>query len=298
MRFILQFAVLNLQFALVWFRPLAAALLWGAALGAWPAVAAEWPDSRVAGPVICRADFSLVRVEPVLRDLAQLQSDLGAMLGLTAPGERIEIYLFHDRVTYARYLERYLPNVPYRRALYVKSRGPGKVLAYLSRDFEVDLRHECTHALLHASLPWVPLWLDEGLAQYFEVARSERAYGHPNLVGIRASLRWDPPPPLADLEKKANLADMGRTEYRIAWAWVHFMIHGPPEAHKALVEYLGELRSGGEPGLLSVRLQQRLPEPEQRLAEHLRSWNRRIGSPDPQDHRSDSFSGRLPTIRE
>ena len=36
------------------------------------------------------------------------------------------------------------------------------------RQFEADLRHECTHALLHAALPYVPLWLDEGLASLYE----------------------------------------------------------------------------------------------------------------------------------
>ena len=31
--------------------------------------------------------------------------------------------------------------------------------SYRGKDFETDVRHECTHALLNASLPMVPLWL-------------------------------------------------------------------------------------------------------------------------------------------
>ena len=54
-------------------------------------------------------------------------------------------------------------------------------MAYRNPEFGNDLRHECTHALLHAVLPAVPLWLDEGLAKYFEVQRASRAYGHPYL---------------------------------------------------------------------------------------------------------------------
>ena len=261
-------------------RALAAAVLWVTAVGADAASAAEWADSRVAGPFVCRADFSLARVDPLLRDLARLQNDLTTMLGLPAPREPIDIYLFHDRATYAHYLSRYLPSVPYRRALYVKSQGPGEVLAYWSRDLEVDLRHECTHALLHASLPWVPLWLDEGLAQYFEVAPSQRSNGHRHLAAIQASLQREPPPPLVNLERRDNLTEMGRTEYRNAWAWTHFMIHGPVEARKTLVQYLHDLAAPHEagfaalPGLLSVRLAQQFPDPEQRLAEHFRKWNR------------------------
>ena len=39
-----------------------------------------------------------------------------------------------------------------------------------------DLRHEMTHAYLHSVVPDVPLWLDEGLAKYFELpARPARA---------------------------------------------------------------------------------------------------------------------------
>ena len=36
---------------------------------------------------------------------------------------------------------------------------------------EEDLRHEATHALLHVAVGDLPLWLDEGLAEYFEVHR-------------------------------------------------------------------------------------------------------------------------------
>jgi hypothetical protein len=163
----------------------------------------------------------------------------------------------------------------------VKSQGPGMVLAYWSRDFEVDLRHECTHALLHASMPVVPLWLDEGLAQYFELPRSQRADGHPNLVGIQWSLREGPVPTMETLEKKTNLPEMGRREYRDAWAWVHFMLHGPPVARETLTGYLRDLQDGAAPSLLSVRLQKRLPQPERQFAEHFLSWNlRALGQTD------------------
>ena len=130
---------------------------------------ADWTDTRKAGPFTCRADFSLAAHDGLLGDLAQLQTDLTRSLGIAPAGEQIEVYLFHDQATYARYLGRYLPGVPYRRALYVKGNAPGRVFAYKGEQFEMDLRHECTHALLHAALPQVPLWLDEGLAVYFQL---------------------------------------------------------------------------------------------------------------------------------
>ena len=43
------------------------------------------------------------------------------------------------------------------------------VYTYWGDRIQQDLRHELTHALLHSVLKDVPLWLDEGLAEYFEM---------------------------------------------------------------------------------------------------------------------------------
>jgi hypothetical protein len=77
-------------------------------------------------------------------------------------------------------------------------------------------------------------------------------------------------PRLEALELLAELDEMGRDEYRDAWAWVHFLLHGPPETHDELVRYLADLEAGVEAGPLSTRLRRRLPELERRLSEHFR----------------------------
>jgi hypothetical protein len=68
-----------------------------------------------------------------------------------------------------------------------------------------------------------------------------------------------------------GLEEMGREEYRDAWAWAHFMLHGPAEAREELMRYLGELHVGGDVGRLSDRLLRRLPDLNRRIAEHFRS---------------------------
>jgi hypothetical protein len=236
--------------------------------------AGSWADERVAGPFVCRADFSLTGWEGLFDDLARLQNDLVRYLGVPPAEGAIDLYLLHDEDSYRRFLEHYFPDVPYRRALYILRDGNAVVLAYRSRELPVDLRHECTHALLHAALPLVPLWLDEGLAEYFEVAPSERAFGSPHLNGVRWSARLGTLSRLEDLEKKSDLEEMGGAEYRNAWAWVHFMIHGPREAHEELVGFLADIRTQTPPGLLSRRLKQRLPRLEHRFAAYFRSWKR------------------------
>jgi hypothetical protein len=65
-----------------------------------------------------------------------------------------------------------------------------------------------------------------------------------------------------------NVADMGPREYCSAWAWVHFMLNGPPAAHAELIRYLDELRGNKAAGDLSDRLAQRLPDLDRLFLRH------------------------------
>ena len=230
----------------------------------------RWPDERQAGPFSCHADFSLATQEPLLEELADLQQDLTKMLGAAQPRETVHLFLFQARPTYQAYLEQYFPKVPYRRALYIKARGPGMVFAWRGDDFEVDVRHECTHALLHTWLKSVPLWLDEGLAEYFEVPHDQRAGHHPHLASVRALVRSGELPRLEALEELDEISQMGRDEYRDAWAWVHFALHGPAAAREEFEQHLADLAAGTDPGPLSTRLRRRLPDLNRRVVEHFR----------------------------
>ena len=230
----------------------------------------RWPDERQAGQFLCHADFPLAPQQPLLDELSQLQQDLRAKLGALPPRENMHFFLFQAKDTYQSYMKQYFPRVPYRRALFIKARGPGMVFAYQGTDFEIDVRHECTHALLHTWLPQVPLWLDEGLAEYFEVSRDKRVTQNPHHATVEAAVGFGQLPRLEELESLDTLDDMGRDEYRDAWAWVHFMLHGPREAQDELTRYLEELHSGGDPGRLSERLRRRMPDLNRRLADHFR----------------------------
>ncbi len=255
-------------------RTSAYSLLVAACLSASTAAQERWADERIAGPFTCHADFSLDEHPSLLAELEQLQRDVTRTLGIVESREPVHLHLFARKSTYQSYLQAYFPNLPYRRAMFIKARGPGMVFAYRSGDFEVDVRHESTHALLHASLPMVPLWLDEGLAEYFEVPPDERAFDSPHLLGVKWSARLGIIPQMERLEKIRELAEMDSAEYRHAWAWVHFMLHGPPEARDELVRYLADIQAHAPPGRLSERLRRRLPDLDQRLAEHFTGWKR------------------------
>jgi hypothetical protein len=159
-----------------------------------------------------------------------------------------------------------------RAALYVKGADMGRVYVHRHRNFETDLRHECTHAILHNALPYVPLWLDEGLAEYFEVAAPLRGGANPHLKNVRWAVRLGSEPSLPRLEEKRQLASMSAEDYRDSWAWVHFLLHGPQETRQVLSNYLYDIRIGNPAGQLSERLAGEVPGVQSLLVDHFRNW--------------------------
>jgi hypothetical protein len=230
--------------------------------------AEEWPTHWQVKQLRFYADFPLLPNSPLVQDALDLQQSIPQVLTLNPHEEPIYLYLFSDEPTYHGYLKQYFPGVPYRRALYIKQQGPGMVFAYSNREIAIDVRHETTHAVLHALLPMVPLWLDEGLAEYFEVPASDRLYGNPHLKTVQRYVRWRRPAPLERLEAAERLDQMNRQEYREAWAWIHFLLHGPEPVTEEFRRYLADIHGHVPPGQLSRRLQQQIPDLARSYTEH------------------------------
>ena len=232
----------------------------------------SWPHELVVGSLRVHADFPLRDHVELLSGIASLQSTLQKRLGVQPGNEWVHVYFFRDKSTYQRYVQRYVPQAPLRRALFVKRKGPGMVFAYAGRDCETDLRHEATHALLHASLPMVPLWLDEGLAEYFELEPNRRVGGNPYLARMRRSLWPGQFSRLQKLEVVDGVESMDAADYRRSWAWVHFMLHGPPAAREELIGFLEDINAHSPPGQLSERLSRRIPDLERSFVTHFGTW--------------------------
>ncbi len=230
----------------------------------------DWVDVRAAGDFRVRANFSLDAFPQLLPELTRLERDLTAQLQLPSRGEPVHLLLFADRQAYTLYVNRYFIGAPTRRALFIKGSQPGWVMAYVNDQFEVDVRHESTHALLHSRLAMVPLWLDEGLAEYYEVKAERRKAKNPHQSAVTWAARIRRAPDLQKLESLHNVRDMGKAEYRAAWAWVHFMLHGPPEARAVLVQYLSDIAKNQPPGRLSDRLNQAVPNLKKAFLKHHR----------------------------
>lgn len=210
-----------------------------------PSYAQRLKYTEVCGVVVVQADFPLTEIRSILEEIKQLQRDLNLYMGVPEPREKIELCIFKNDNSYKKFLKEVFPEAPRdRRALYIKKDGrPGTLLVQKSKDFEIDLRHEMTHAVIHASISVVPIWLDEGLAVYFEMPPHERSAGNPYMKQARWNARLNMAPQLNRLEKLEHIGQMTTHEYRDSWSWVHFLIHHSSETHRILAGYLQLLGS-------------------------------------------------------
>jgi hypothetical protein len=195
---------------------------------------------------------------------------------LLPPGTaEVRVYLFESRERYKAYMQSRYPELPDRRAFFVaqpRSMGGDEdllVYTYWGDRIRQDLRHELTHALLHSVIRDVPLWLDEGLAEFFELPPDTRGLNRPHLERLRQAIAGSYHPDLARLEGLKQVDQMNPAEYRESWAWVHLMLRSRPEARTALLSYLQQLRGARHPGLLRPKLAKVFPNPEKALEEHL-----------------------------
>jgi hypothetical protein len=132
------------------------------------------------------------------------------------------------------------------------------------------LRHEVAHGYLHAVAPGLPLWLDEGLAEYFEVPRGNGGLNRPHLdllADMTEHEGWRPD--LARLEQLKNAAAMDQLDYAESWAWVYFLLNSDTPTRELLTNYLADLRAHGNAEPLSTRLAEYRSKPDEQLAHYL-----------------------------
>lgn len=232
---------------------------------------ADWVDTRRAGPFRIYAEFDLEKYDWMIDAVREQRADVAATLGLKPVNAPIVICLFANQSSYVRYVAEHAPTGVNRRALFVKGEDAGFVYVFRHTNLETDLRHEVTHAILHSMLPFLPLWLDEGLAEYFEVRAQRRSSGNPHHSRMKWASRFGWKPNLARLESREELSQFTAADYREAWAWVHFLLHGSKEGRQLLQNYLATIQQRRPPGPLSRHLERVFSDPRSQLARHLRS---------------------------
>jgi hypothetical protein len=219
------------------------------------------------------SDFEIQKNLPIFRELDNLQEQVYKELQLPGSNTIVRVFLFEDKERYERFMQLKHPDLPKRRAFFVaqpRRLGGAEdllVYTYWGDRIQQDLRHELTHALLHSVLKDVPLWLDEGLAEFFEVPPGWNGVNLQHLEHLRGQTKFD----LDRLEQLMDVRHMNPAEYREAWAWTHLMLRSTPPARQTLVSYLQDLRANPRPGPLRPRLEKTFLNLDAALEQHLSS---------------------------
>ncbi|HEY3787752.1 MAG TPA: hypothetical protein VGL71_02805, partial [Urbifossiella sp.] len=128
------------------------------------------------GNYIFYFDFDLDRNDPLFAELEALPDQVFGELGLPPTNAIIQVYIFETQERYYNFMHLNYKSLPDRRAYMISDPrmigGPDVPIVYtwIGDHLRTDLRHELTHALLRSVLKEVPLWLDEGLAGFFELS--------------------------------------------------------------------------------------------------------------------------------
>jgi hypothetical protein len=208
------------------------------------------------GPYAVFTNFPIEPGAPTIRSLQSLGNDIEAGLGIRVDPEEppVEVYILDDRRAFTHFLTFHYPELPPRRAFFLAQGDRRVVYTILGDRLEEDLRHEATHALLHVAVGVLPLWLDEGLAEYFEGPEGRRGVNSEHLGRLSEDLASGWKPDLAKLEALQTVRQMSPRDYRESWAWAHYLLNGTEPGKVSLLAYLAEIRTKPDARPLAERL--------------------------------------------
>jgi hypothetical protein len=224
----------------------------------------------VRGQLIYHSDFRLPQRHRLIEELDLHRQRLADLLKLPVSDEPIHVYLFENATRYREFTSRNFPQLPERRAFFVKSDTQLSVFAYWGNHVAEDLRHEVTHGYVHAVVSEIPLWLDEGIAEFMEVPRSREGFHRQHTQLLFEHWRkhnWRPD--LRRLEQLATLDQMSILDYAESWLWVHYLLTTDERRSDLLSNYLARLRMTGLAPPLSHELYLADPTHEDAIMRHL-----------------------------
>lgn len=246
---------------------------------ALPTVGRNLPEQYVvrASQYAITTDFPMAENDPLINDLLGLRQTLQRMLDLPPSRTTIRVAIFETPQQYEEFLKLNFPELPNRRAFFIKQ-ADDQLAVFVCQNarMQQDLRHEVTHATLHSSLGGVPIWVDEGLAMYFEVGPGGDGIDPRHLLRLRQQFDADHLPNLQMLERKKDLWEVSADDYRECWLWVHFALNHSPETRSALRDYLR--RWPKDPSAsLAASLTRQLPNCRELAFVHMSQLADRIG---------------------
>ena len=230
-------------------------------LSAAPAGAAEWV--RVESPnFVVYGETGEGRVREVAEEFERFRDALGRVIpGADRPAAvPTVVVVFGSTRAFAPYIPRY-NGKPIPLGGYFFSSDDMNIVAFADGRRDEMLRtifHEYVHLVIDNVSDGLPLWLNEGLAEYYSTFLVDAA-GTGALIGraIPAHLellthrRHLSIPELLAVDADSSAYNEGERQtlfYAQSWALVHMLVSGSPNRSSLLGDY-GRLAAGGTPSL-------------------------------------------------
>jgi len=203
-----------------------------------------------------------------LGQLRSLPERMAAFYRLKLTVKPAHVIIFANRAAYLNHLDKTLPKAPRRTSLFVVRGGNPTILAVDGDSLKRDLLHESVHVINYANFGSenLPLWLDEGTAEWFEADEPQQAMVHGEMI---ATIMGDQrkalavPLKLTSIERITTTIKADALSYAASWAWSRFLGDPATECHRIWLRYLSDMQSGIAAGKFSHRLSLAVPNYEE-----------------------------------
>ncbi|MGF1580961.1 MAG: hypothetical protein ACFCD0_16480 [Gemmataceae bacterium] len=215
--------------------------------GAFPSTPRTQPRSWVidAPPIRFIADHPLPQASKLHKDLVHLSSRLQKDLGVPPLKHSVRVYVYKSLKDYQRAV---LKTIPYLREADVQRSGiflwrnntPYVFLVH-DKTFPRTLRHEFTHVMLNVHFGEIPIWVDEGLALYYENGAAV-GWNSEMAEELTTQLTRGWIPDLKTLEKRRTMQDLDYLSYAESWGWTYLLLTRTPNGNVHMQNYLNRVK--------------------------------------------------------
>jgi len=201
------------------------------------------------------ADYKFTQAKQAGRELETLAQKLWSELMIPDKRTPVRVYLFSTQDAFSAYVRQHIPSLKQadtnRTAMFLLRNEKPYIFAVATSKLTLNLRHEFVHVLLNTAHNDVPIWLDEGLAEYYEVRDGEQQEFR-KLLLRQNRLFWKPK--ISRLERLKTMSQLGVVEYAEGWSWVHLLMRGSKTHRQIIPKYLADLRKDVSTSQISARI--------------------------------------------
>jgi hypothetical protein len=198
-------------------------------------------------------------VRDITTEIEQFREVVGQLVGTARPPTLpTVVYVFGTRKAMEPYLPLYNGRPIAVAGLYSPDLDVNRILMTTEqRELSVMVAyHEYTHLLVGNAVRGMPVWLGEGMAEYFSTFRMTMGgrgaeAGHP--IGWHIQLlrqRWLPIMELLDTRHSSGLyneSDKRSIFYAESWALTHYILSQMPNGRSAINTYVARVNAGASP---------------------------------------------------